>query len=184
MKKREVSAEDNEHLMLLRANVESFMVRVSRQYTRGPALLLDVAPQDHKGARPFFGTEIQIETLDIDPASGATHIADLCRCSATIEADRYDFIVCTEVLEHTRQPFDAVSSIYQMLKHGGIAFITTPFNFRIHGPLPDCWRFTEHGLRELFKNFEIVELEALECETRFLMPIQYTLVARKPIFKG
>ncbi len=179
---RDVAVQDKEHLALLRANVESFMKRVSRQYVEGPALLLDVAPQNHKGARPFFGAEVKIETLDIDSSSRATHIADLCNCAATLGIDRYNFIVCTEVLEHTRQPFDAVNNMYHVLKRGGLAFVTTPFNFRIHGPLPDCWRFTEHGLRELFKHFEIVELEALECESRFLMPIHYTLVARKPIF--
>lgn len=179
--KNEVSQQDKKHLDLLRANVESFMRRIADQYARSTrALLLDIAPQDHQGARPFFDPEIEIETLDIDPASGATHIVDLCHCSETIGVDRYDYIVCTEVLEHTRQPFDAVKNIYKMLKPGGLAFISTPFNFRIHGPLPDCWRFTEHGLRELFKNFKLVELEALECENRFLMPIQYTMVVRKP----
>ena len=179
--KKEVSQQDKEHLNLLRGNIELFMRRVATQYAGDTrALLLDIAPQDHRGARPFFNPEIEIETLDIDPTSGATHIADLCHCSAAIGVDRYDYIVCTEVLEHTRQPFDAVSNIYQMLKPGGLAFISTPFNFRIHGPLPDCWRFTEHGLRELFKKFRLVELEALECENRFLMPIQYTMVVRKP----
>lgn len=177
--KNEVSLQDKEHLLLLRANVETFISRVSRQYARGPALLLDVAPQDHMGARPYFGPEVHVESLDIDPASGATYIADLCNCSTVIGLGRYDFIVCTEVLEHTRQPFDAANSIFQMLKVGGLAFVTTPFNFRIHGPLPDCWRFTEFGLRELFKKFEIVELEALECDARYLMPIQYSLIARK-----
>jgi len=182
--KKEVSTQDVEHLALLRANIEAFLNRMSHQYERGPGLLLDVAPQVHKGARPFFSPKIKIETLDIDPASGATFIADLCNCSGSVGVERYDFIVCTEVLEHTRQPFDAVNSIYEMLKKGGLAFVTTPFNFRIHGPLPDCWRFTEHGLRELFKHFEIVELQGLECESRFLMPIHYTLVVRKPTLKN
>lgn len=179
--KREVSSQDVEHLALLRANVELFLSCVSRKYSKGSALLLDVAPQDYKGARPFFGPEVEVETVDIDPASGATFIQDLCNCSAEIGAERYDFIVCTEVLEHTLRPFDAVENIYQLLKRGGMAFVTTPFNFRMHGPLPDCWRFTEYGLRELFRKFEVVELDTLECESRFLMPIQYSLVARKPV---
>lgn len=175
-----VSAQDIEHLVLLRTNVNEFLARVAKQYSRGPSLLLDIAPQAHKGARPFFEDNVQIETLDIDAASGATHIANLCDLSQMPGINRYDFVVCTEVLEHTRQPFHAVSNIYSMLKKGGYAFVTTPFNFRIHGPLPDCWRFTEHGLRELFKDFDITELEAMETKNRFLMPIQYTLVARKP----
>jgi hypothetical protein len=63
---------------------------------------------------------------------------------------------------------------------GGLAFISTPSNFRIHGPLPDCWRFTEHGLRALFlNNFEILELNILETPDRPLTPLQYTLVVKK-----
>ena len=63
---------------------------------------------------------------------------------------------------------------------GGLAFVTTPFNFRIHGPLPDCWRFTEHGLRALFREFDIVELTEEPTPDRPLMPIHYRLVARRP----
>lgn len=177
-----VSQTDQTHLALLRSNIEAFMARVGSDagYTKKGGVLLDVAPQDHRGARPFFGENIRIETLDIDPNSQADHIADLCSCAPAVGFDRFDYVVCTEVLEHTRQPFHAVENIRLMLKKGGLAFISTPFNFRIHGPLPDCWRFTEHGLRELFKDFEILELRALETDDRFLMPIQYTLVAKKP----
>lgn len=67
-----------------------------------------------------------------------------------------------------------------MLKPCGLAFITTPFNFRIDSPLPDFWRFTEYVLRELFKDFDVLELSSLESNERFLMPIQYTLIAKKP----
>lgn len=173
-----ISEFDIRALAMIRANVEAFMERCSQSYGARSGMLLDVAPQDHRGAAPFF-TQQTVETLDIDPASGATHIADLCKCADQIGYERYDFIVCTEVLEHTRRPFDAVENMRLMLKPGGLCFVTTPYNFRIHGPLPDCWRFTEHGLRELFHAFEIVELQGLETEDRFLMPIQYTLVARR-----
>lgn len=176
----EVSEIDIQHLKLIRRNVERFMKSVGKRYSRPNSLLLDVAPQEHRGARPFFGPEVKVETLDINPASGATFIADLCRCSGLVGADRYDFVVCTEVLEHTLQPFDAVENIYSILKPGGLAFVSTPFNFRIHGPLPDCWRFTEYGLRELFRKFRDLEIVAHESKDRFLMPIQYTLTARKP----
>ena len=174
-----ISQIDAVNLQKLRSNVDRFMEDVAVRFDRSDALLLDIAPQDHSGARPFFSKNVSIETLDIDPLSGATFIADLCQCETAIKSERYDFIVCTEVLEHTKQPFDAVKNIHRMLKIGGLAFVSTPFNFRIHGPLPDCWRFTEHGLRELFRNFEIVELGALEDEDRFLMPIQYTLVVKR-----
>jgi len=173
------SLQDQNYLKLLRSNINIFLDRVGTQYGRSGKILLDIAPQDHDGARPHFDTSTTIHTLDINPLSGATYIADLCDLSAEIPSSMYDYIVCTEVLEHTLQPFNAVSNMKRLLKPGGILFVSTPFNFRIHGPLPDCWRFTENGLRILFNEFEILELFSLETEERPLMPIQYTLVAQK-----
>lgn len=177
---QQIAQQDVDHLALLRENVTRFISGIAKRYCAAGGMLLDVAPQDHSGARPFMPPQVTIETLDIDATSGATFIADLCKPLDLRLLDRYDMIVCTEVLEHTRQPFNAVDNLLRMLRPGGLVFVTTPFNFRIHGPLPDCWRFTEHGLRELFKEFDILELEPLESADRFLMPIQYTLVARRP----
>lgn len=56
--------------------------------------------------------------------------------------------------------------------------MTTPFNFRIHNPLPDCWRISEYGLRELLKNFTSVNIKENGTE-RFLFPVQYQTIAIK-----
>lgn len=171
---------DIEFLAAIRANVSAFLHRCGQSYSR-PGLLLDVAPQDHDGASPYFPGTVRIETLDIDRSANCTYTADLCQNNdGSIPSGRFDFVVCTEVLEHVLQPFDAVAEVWRLLAPGGLLFATTPYNFRIHGPLPDCWRFTEHGLRALLKNFEVVELQALETPGRDLMPIHYTVVARKP----
>lgn len=61
---------------------------------------------------------------------------------------------------------------------GGVLVMTTPFNFRIHNPLPDCWRISEHGLRELLKDFRSVEITENGTE-RFLFPVQYQIIAVK-----
>lgn len=175
-----VSPLDQAYLLMIRENVRAFLGRVASAYVRRPGLLLDIAPQVHEGARPYFPEFIQIETLDIDPAAGATYTADLCSTNSSIPAGRFDFAVCTEVLEHVLNPFLAVSELKRVLAPGGLVFVSTPFNFRIHGPLPDCWRFTEHGLRALFCGWEVIKLAALETSDRFLMPIHYTLVARSP----
>lgn len=179
--KREVSELDKKYFKLLREDVTLFMEGSGRQYDREGAQVLDIAPQDHEGAKPHF-PDSTVETLDIAPDSGATYVADLCENNEDIiPSDKFDAVVCTEVLEHTLQPFHAVDEIRRILKPGGVALVSVPYNFRIHGPLPDCWRFTEHGLKALFKDFEIVDLKALEDEDRFLAPIHYTLVARKPL---
>lgn len=50
----------------------------------------------------------------------------------------FDYILCTEVLEHTLNPFRAVYEMFRILKPKGLLFISVPFNFGIHRPLPDC----------------------------------------------
>jgi len=179
MSTKTVSQQDVEHLALIRGSVTEFMIYVAATYAKNPGLLLDVAPQIHAGARPYFKNTIEVETLDIDPKAGATYTADLCSAPLPCLYQKFDYIICTEVLEHTRQPFSAVETLFSLLKPNGYCFVTTPFNFRIHGPLPDCWRFTEHGLRELFSRFNILELTQVETSDRFLMPIHYRLVGQR-----
>jgi hypothetical protein len=174
------SAMDVEHLAAIRASVEALQRRAIAAHVRSGDVVLDVAPQAHAGVRPLLPPDVTLETLDLDPAAGATYTADLCAENPQITAARFACVFCTEVLEHTLQPFDAVRELHRILTPGGRLVLSVPFNFRIHGPLPDCWRFTEHGLRALLRDFEIEELGAAETPGRPLMPIHYTVVARRP----
>jgi len=163
----------------IRKNIKIFLNQCSKKYDKKGALVLDIAPQIHEGAKMFFKKSI-VKTLDIDPKSNSTFILDITKNnSKVIKSNHFDIVVCTEVLEHTIHPFKAVDEIYRILKTGGVAIITTPFNFRIHGPLPDCWRFTRFGLKILFKEFKAVDIKEIETPGRDLMPLQYTIVLRK-----
>lgn len=167
-----VSEIDIHHLKIIRASVRDYIYVASKIFINGMRVL-DIAPQEHAGAKAFF---THVETLDIQ--DGADYKADICQNNSNIiPNETFDIIICTEVLEHVANPFDAVKELKRMLKTGGCLFVTTPFNFRIHGPLPDNWRFTIHGLKELFKdwNYQIEEIES----DRFLMPIHYRVKAIK-----
>lgn len=174
-----VSEYDKKVYIKIRNNVSSFIKQQAEIFDSDSLKLLDVAPQDHVGAKRFF-LKSQIFTADIDSNSGANYIIDICKNNERdIPTSTFDLIVCTEVLEHTLNPFLAIKEIYRLLKKGGVLLMSTPFDFRIHGPLPDCWRFTEHGIRVLLEDFEILQIKALENEDRFLMPLHYTTVAKK-----
>jgi hypothetical protein len=176
-----VSQNDAEYLQVIRANVVDFMKHVASTYISTSGRLLDIAPQVHEGARPFVPTSVIVETFDIDPDSGCTYMGDICTVNACLTEGMFDYIVCTEVLEHTLQPFMAVHEMWRLLTPAGFLFLSVPFNLRIHGPLPDCWRFTEHGLRALLTEFTVLELNAIETPDRPLMPIHYTVVAQKDV---
>lgn len=167
-----VSQTDIDYLKIIRDNVRSH-IKDASEHDREGLVVLDIAPQDHEGAKEFF-KKADVKTLDINP--GADYQFDICSYTA-IPRNLFDIIICTEVLEHVSNPFDAVHEIKRILKPGGILFLTTPFNFRIHGPLPDNWRFTEHGLRELFKGWDVT-IKAVESD-RFLMPVHYRCICVK-----
>jgi SAM-dependent methyltransferase len=175
----QISDVDRHNLLSIRRNVARFLHEEGTIWGDAPGLLLDIAPQVHEGARPYFSTAVTIETLDIDRASAATYHADLCATNAFISGSRYDIIVCTEVLEHVLNPFSAIAEIARLLKPGGRLLATSPFDLRIHGPLPDCWRFTEHGWRALLQGFDNIRIQSLDNPERFLMPLHYAVSANK-----
>lgn len=187
----ESSDDDKVHFIALRNFVNNFIDSNAKKYGKYVTdnklnkLLLDVAPQDYEGAQPFLrysNGNIIVETLDINPKSNATYILDITKYNSIIKDNTYDYILITEVLEHTLQPFDVVKELYRILKPNGIVFLSVPCNFRIHGPLPDNWRFTQYGLQHaLFTNtkWEWLECHALENIERNLFPIDYSCVIKK-----
>lgn len=171
-----VSQQDIEHLRLIRESVR-LHIKAASEGDHVGMLVLDVAPQIHAGAGEFFKLA-NVLSLDIEP--GADICADICQDNGGLIPDNaLDLVICTEVLEHVANPFAAAIEINRILKPTGQAYITTPFNFRIHGPLPDNWRFTIHGLKQLFSHMNILSIEEVTTEGRDLMPIHYRLIAQK-----
>lgn len=169
---------DEEHIRVIRDRTHSFLADCAHRFD-GSGRLLDIAPQGCEGAAAHF-RQARISTLDSDPESGATYIADLCQCNEDLlPSGSFDWIVCTDTLSQVRDPFAAVGEIRRLLKAGGHAFLTTPFNVAIRGRLPDCWRFTENGLRTLLRGFTIVSLEQTGTGGRPQMPLHYQVIARK-----
>lgn len=50
-----------------------------------------------------------------------------------IEDESYDFLICTEVLEHSQKPWLGADEMYRILKKGGFILITVPCNLALHG---------------------------------------------------
>ena len=73
----------------------------------------------------------------------------------------FDGVICIAVLEHVKDPFKVVSEMRRVLKEGGKAIIYVPFVHPYHGAAScgDYWRFTNEGIRQLFKDFTSVEIE-------------------------
>lgn len=170
---------DNETFEMTRKHIDEFIQRTAN-LTKQENLtgsLLEIGSQDRISIQNMF-SNFTVDTLDIVDTYNPTYVGDITKHNTQIPDNSYDCIACLEVLEHTLNPFDAVKELRRILKHGGYLLVSAPLNWRIHGPVPDCWRFTEYGWRVLLKDFDIIEIDTLETPDRELFPIKYNILAR------
>lgn len=100
---------------------------------------------------------------DIEPGPGVDWVMDATQPPAD-KAGQWDVVLCTEVLEHVREWFSVVLTIYNLLKPGGFAFISCASSGRRpHGARGALW--PEPG--EWYGNIPAIELDNALAATPF-----------------
>lgn len=94
------------------------------------------------------------------------------------EKDKYDLILCLNVLEHVFEYQKALSNIYCALKRKGQLILSVPFIYPLHDQPNDYWRFSLHSIRKLLINngFFIIEEKTMGLRD---FPIMYIVIAKK-----
>ncbi|MCF7835743.1 MAG: class I SAM-dependent methyltransferase [Candidatus Marinimicrobia bacterium] len=109
----------------------------------------------------FKGKEVVVTDKNVEPEYKDSVIeADIHELP--FEDESFDGFICKSVLEHVEDPVKAVSELYRVLKTGGCGLVYVPFLFPYHaekGVYKDFWRFSEDGVRYLFRNFSSIEIE-------------------------
>lgn len=168
---------DNDTFLLTREHLNAFINRVAEKYGTTDLKLLEIGSQDRTEIKDAFNM-CQIETLDIVSTFNPDIVGDITKYNPHIKDSSYDIITCLEILEHTINPFSAIAELRRIVKDGGYILFSAPLNWRIHGPVPDCWRITEFGWQILLKDFNIIEIDKLETPDRNLFPIKYNILAQ------
>jgi len=97
-----------------------------------------------------------VENVDIHPYKGVSIVADAA--NVPLPSGSVARIISDNVLEHVKNPQTAVAEMHRLLEPGGLAYISTPFLYPFHSSPSDYQRWSAEGLRELFAEFEVVEL--------------------------
>ena len=68
-----------------------------------------------------------------------------------------DGVICAQVLEHRQDPEAIVGECFRVIKPGGYLYLAMPFIFQYHLSPDDYYRWTLSGLKELCRDWSIVE---------------------------
>ena len=99
----------------------------------------------------------RVISFDVDEAKNPDILGDLCTYDFLDR--KFDFVVCSEVIEHLHSPHMGINNIHSVLKSGGKLILSTPFILPIHDRPHDYYRFTKFGLQYLLRNFKQVEIK-------------------------
>ena len=145
------------------------------------AVVLEIGPKDFKATPSIVNDSNVVETVDIVQNMSTTYVCDLTSDKVSIPQNRFDVIYCLEVIEHCSNPSKLLTTISTLLKPNGKICISFPFQFRLHGPIPDNWRISEYGFKQLCSDsgLSIDKLEALIEPSRPAFPLHYTAICSK-----
>lgn len=136
---------------------------------------LIVEGQEHLLVRKYF-PEAEYIGVDMQQGNGVDIVADCidyCYNYYQSGSEVFDLILCLDMLEHAKEPFEVIESAKQCLKPNGVLLVTSHFNFKIHEYPNDYWRFTPECFKMLLGNNSRVYKIGSELMPHTIIGIQY-----------
>ena len=94
--------------------------------------------------------------VDIAPGPGVDVVCDADDTLKKFGRDRFDVVISTEAIEHTRNWRTVISNIKNLCAPGGVMIVTTCMPGHYYHPHPgDFWRYTPEDFRAIFSDCEI-----------------------------
>jgi SAM-dependent methyltransferase len=139
---------------IARYQIDNYIQKISKK-VKPNELVLDVGA----GYQPYKNlfNHCNYETCDYKPILhdvGYTKHKQTFYCDIANHIPRpenhYDTIICTQVLEHVKNPQKVICESYRILKPGGKLFLTVPQSFGVHQAPHNYFNFLKYGLEHLF----------------------------------
>jgi SAM-dependent methyltransferase len=145
---------------LLRSAIEAQLERHTKGLG-GKALDIGCGKQPFRAALEAAGWAYT--GLDTQPGDGVAFTApiDGTLPDALLAEGPYQFLLCTEVMEHVADWHAAFDNLARLAAPGGKVLLTCPHVYPLHEEPYDFWRPTPHAIRHyaLEAGFRVVSLE-------------------------
>lgn len=102
----------------------------------------------------YFDSSNTFEMTDINPDFGHK-VLDITKMNYS---NKYDIVLCLNVLEHVYDFQRGIDNIYKALRSGGTTVIAVPTFYPLHDEPGDYWRFSEHALKKMLSSFKKVRI--------------------------
>lgn len=181
--------EKEKKLYYLRKAVRDFLFRIKEYNICGPIVevgkmlkegkVYNEFPEFYVDTKELFSGADLIQ-MDIDNNTKPDIHDDVVNIDRHFHNEEIGAVILLHVLEHVAEFWKVPEKLSKILKPKGLVFIQTPWNFRFHGPRPDCWRISDDGYEILFKDyFEIVVLEKYNPLNDYLHPLVLNVILKK-----
>jgi SAM-dependent methyltransferase len=143
------------HLSFLMEDIEAAIAR----YGKGDLLDLGCGNKPYEEwYKPYSSTQTGCDISQSDK-----HRVDVI-CPAdklAFENNRFDTILCTQVLEHVYNQAGVVKEAYRTMRPGGHLILTVPFCWELHEEPYDFFRITKFGLQKMFEDagFSVISIK-------------------------
>jgi SAM-dependent methyltransferase len=132
-------------LKTLGRDIQSLVDRLPAMSTA--PLALDLGAEKSPYAALLRQEGFEVRRLDLTVDSNPDYVGTVE--DTGLENDRFDLILCTQVLEHCTNPWTAIRELSRILKPGGFAIVSVPHVWFYHPHPADNWRFTQEGVLRL-----------------------------------
>ncbi len=149
--------------------LKAFARRIGRETEKGKRLI-DVGAGQTQYKKYFSNLEyvaqdscVGDEQWDFSRIDIKSEIYDI-----PVEAASFDYVFCTQVMEHLRYPDKAFAEFNRLLKPGGRLYVTCPMTWKEHQQPHDFFRYTQFALKGLAHDHGFTMLEINKVGGKFI----------------
>lgn len=129
--------------------VDKFVKEAAEEANQHGKKIIDVGSQGSPYRKYFDKADYFTQDIVQNDENSIDFLGDITEGLHEIPSGSFDYILCTQVLEHIRKPHEAFKEFNRILRSQGKILLTTHQCFEEHMAPFDFFRFTSYGLRYL-----------------------------------